>query len=104
MFNSWHIYVLSLLAQIVDDKPFGKIIPYKELFAELSGSFPLHPRFLEMEQAISPLMVNPDFRYLLLREEIIKDALRPFELNNAISLRESGVIRRRHLLECFNAK
>lgn len=104
VFNVWHIYVLSVLAEIIDEKPFGKIIPYKELFAELSGSFSLHPKFLEMEQKISPLMVSPDFRYLLLREEIIRDALRPFEFNNAISLRDSGVMRRRYLLECFNAK
>jgi len=103
-FNVWPIFVLSVLAEIIDEKPFGKIISYKELFAELSGVFPLHPRFLEMEQAISPRMVNPDFRYLLLREEIIRGALRPFELNNAISLRESGVLRRRYLLECFSSK
>lgn len=104
VFNVWPIFVLSVLAEIIDEKPFGKVIPYKELFAELSGSFSLHPIFLEMEQAISPLMVNPDFKYLLLREEIIKDALRPFEFNNAISLRESGVLRRCYLLECFNDK
>ncbi|MEL0612908.1 hypothetical protein [Marinomonas arenicola] len=104
MFNSWHIYVLSVLAEIIDEKPFGKIIPYKELFAELSGSFSLHPRFLEMEYTISPLMVNSDCRYLLLREGIIRDALKPFEFSNSVSLRESGVIRRRYLLECFSSK
>ncbi len=104
VFNVWPIFVLSVLAEIIDEKPVGKVIPYKELFAELSGSFSLHPRFLDLEKSIAPLMVIPDFRYLLLREEIIRDALRPFELNNAISLRESGVMRRRDLLECFNDK
>ncbi|MBU1465770.1 MAG: hypothetical protein KJ609_11885 [Gammaproteobacteria bacterium] len=104
VFNVWPIFVLSVLAEIIDEKPVGKVIPYKELFAELSGLFSLHPRFLDLEKSIAPLMVIPDFRYLLLREEIIKDALRPFELNNAISLRESGVMRRRYLLDCFNAK
>lgn len=104
VFNSWYIYVLSILAEAVDEKPLGYVISYRELFAELSGKFILHPRFLHLEQSIAPSMVNSDYRYLLLREEIIKDALKPFELLNVINLRENGFVRRRYLVECFNSK
>ena len=102
VFNSWSIFVLSLLAGIVDEKPFGKIIPYKELFAELSGSLSLHPKFLEIERQISPLMVNYDMKNLLLRDEILEGALRPFEIFGAVICLDKGVRRTNSLLMLFN--
>jgi hypothetical protein len=102
VFNSWSIFVLSLLAEIVDEKPFGEIIPYKELFAELSGSLSLHPKFLEIERQVSPLMVDYDMKKLLLRDEILEGALRPFEIFGAVICLDKGVRRTSSLLMLFN--
>lgn len=92
-FNCWSILTLSLLAKIVDNKPKNTKIFYTHLFNELSELTGLHNDFYTIEQRIAPHAVDKDKKSLVLRSEIVEEALRAY-FNVGVIFRMNGGCRR----------
>jgi hypothetical protein len=101
-FDTWHILTLSLLAEIVDRKPKDTKIFYDHLFKELAERTGLHEEFSDIEQRIAPHAVNDDKKSIVLRSEIIEEALRPYANSTAIYRLEGGCRRLGSLMEVID--
>lgn len=101
-FETWDILALSLLAEIVDNKPKDTQILYDTLFYELIEHTRLHRDFLNIEQHIAPHAVAVDKKSLVLRSEIIEEALRPYASMGAIRCFKGGCKRSASLIEAID--
>lgn len=96
VFNVWPIYVLSVLADIVDSFS-DPIITYDELFYKLDETFPLLPEFNLIEEDFDE-SISHTRRNLYVRSEIIKEALKPYQLLGLVDLSDDSVCRKNSLL------
>ncbi|HCE1988594.1 TPA: hypothetical protein NGS96_001188 [Vibrio parahaemolyticus] len=101
-FDTWHILALSLLAEIVDRKPKDTKIFYHHLFKELVELTGLHKEFSDIEQRIAPHAVDADSKSLVIRSEIIEEALRPYANVGVIYRLEGGFKRIGSLMEAID--
>lgn len=101
-FETWDILALSLLAEIVDNKPKNTQILYETLFNELIEHTGLHKDFFDIEQHIAPHAVAVDKKSIVLRSEIIEEALRPYANMGAINCFKDGFKRLGSLMEAID--
>ena len=97
-FQTWHIMVLSRLAEIIDGYPVGQKIYYLGLFLALEKTFGLSRDYREVLSDINGLEQLITFDELIDLNGLIKEALSPYTNMSIISVHKDYLIRKGSLI------
>ncbi|WP_460206290.1 competence protein CoiA family protein [Klebsiella pneumoniae] len=97
-FQTWHIMILSYLAEIIDTYPVAQKIYHKDIFLALEEKYGLSHEYRYLLKEFEDLNESTTFDNLIRQDCIIQDALSPYAMMSIISIRNDHLIRKGALM------
>ncbi|WP_181393621.1 hypothetical protein [Pectobacterium carotovorum] len=97
-FQTFHILVLSTLAEIIDSYPINKPIYYRDLFMELAQHYGLSVQYQTILKEFKSLNRSSSFDELIDEESIIEKSLEPYAMLELVLLRKDHAKRKDSLV------
>ncbi|HHT0466386.1 TPA: hypothetical protein ACTW6K_005691, partial [Raoultella planticola] len=97
-FQTFHILVLSTLAEIIDSYPINRPIYYRDLFIELTQHYGLSEQYQAILKEFRSLNSPSSFDELIDEESIIEKSLEPYAMLELILLRKDHAKRKGSLV------
>lgn len=104
MFQKWSILVISIMLNIIDNVITGSSITVYKIFDEMSDILPLDPEFisLEAEAIANKKTILLPYRSLILRKQIIHEALKPLINRGILIIAGDIIIKKTPLQQLFS--
>ncbi|QSX28809.1 hypothetical protein JYB88_11060 [Shewanella cyperi] len=84
MFDSWHVLLISYIAEIIDEVPIKTRISPIDVFYQLSQLFPPKQEFYNLEEQVSRKFLDHEASSCIIRSNVISSVLDIFELDMKI--------------------
>lgn len=97
-FQTFHILVLSTLAEIIDSYPINRPIYYRDLFIELAQHYGLSKQYQAILKEFKSLNSPSSFDELIDEESIIEKSLEPYAMLELVLLRKDHAKRKGSLV------
>lgn len=97
-FQTFHILVLSTLAEIIDSYPINRPIYYRDLFIELTQHYCLSEQYQAILKEFKSLNSPSSFDELIDEESIIEKSLEPYAILELVLLRKDHAKRKGSLV------